>query len=100
MVSSRTGLTPHLVFRRKVLARGRAQGVTNCPDCGVLLDYKISRTPSSAEPDHIVPKARGGTDDASNGRVICRRCNQSRGKGAVPTDRPTKQSRIEPSPGW
>lgn len=82
MVTSRTGTSSHLRFRREVLRRDRAEGVTHCPACGVLLDYDVSRQPNSAEPDHIVPVAMGGTNDVSNGRVLCRLCNQKRGKGS------------------
>lgn len=91
MVSSRTGLTPHLRFRKAVLGRDRRAGITNCPDCNCELDYDISRQPNSAEPDHIVPAAQarklGWTDaqlnNPTNGRTICRECNQSRGAGKV-----------------
>ncbi|WP_372628302.1 HNH endonuclease [Glutamicibacter halophytocola] len=34
--------------------------------------------------DHIIPSAMGGTDDESNLWVICRRCNQSKGKRSKP----------------
>lgn len=106
MVSSRTGLTPHLRFRKAVLGRDRKTGITNCPDCDCPLDYNISRQPNSAEPDHIVPAAQArqlGWTDAqlnhpSNGRTICRRCNQSRGSGK-PIKRVTKAP-IRPSHGW
>lgn len=89
MASSRTGLTPHLRFRRAVLTRDRRAGITNCPDCGTTLDYNISRKPNSAEPDHIISAAQArelGWKDSElnnprNGRTICRRCNQSRGAG-------------------
>lgn len=108
MVSSRTGLTPHLTFRRRVLARDRAAGITNCPECGTPLDYNVSRQPNSAEPDHIIPAAQarelGWTDqqlnNPTNGRAICRRCNQSRGAN---TTRPTPTKTRKPvtaSPGW
>lgn len=30
--------------------------------------------------DHIVPKARGGTDEPSNCQVLCRRHNSEKGK--------------------
>ncbi|MEW2011508.1 HNH endonuclease signature motif containing protein [Microbacterium sp. NPDC078814] len=105
MVSSRTGLTPHLRFRKAVLSRDRKAGVTHCPDCGCELDYEISRQPHSAEPDHIIPAAQArqlGWTDAqlnapTNGRTICRRCNQSRGAG-----KPNKKinKTIQPSNGW
>jgi len=78
MVSSRTGLGPRKRFRRAVLSRDEINGVTHCPICGVLLDYRHSRQPNSAEPDHIIPIARGGSNDPTNGRTICRRCNQSK----------------------
>jgi 5-methylcytosine-specific restriction protein A len=96
MPSSRTGLTPHLKFRRAVLRRDEANGITHCPTCGTQLDYKISRKPNSAEPDHIIPTSLGGTNDPTNGRTICRRCNQSRGNKTAPTN--TRQ--VKPSPIW
>lgn len=97
MVSSRTGLTPHLRFRRAVLRRDQSRGVTHCPLCNVELDYKVSRTPASAEPDHIIPITKGGTNDPSNGRTICRRCNQSRGNKL---NDPVVRGPVEPSPIW
>lgn len=105
MASSRTGLTPHLRFRKAVLGRDRRAGVTQCPLCDVTLDYDISRQPNSAEPDHIVPIARaeqlGWTvaqiNNPKNGRAICRRCNQSIGAKSDP--KRTKPS-IQASAGW
>lgn len=99
MASSRTGLAPHIRFRKAVLGRDRRNGVTHCPipGCGVELDYVVTRQPNSAEPDHITPIAHGGTNDPRNGRTICRQCNQSIG------DRPDPkriEAPIQPSPGW
>lgn len=96
MVSSRTGLTPHLRFRRAVLGRDKRAGITHCPWCRVELDYDVSRKPNSAEPDHIVPIAKGGKNDVNNGRTICRRCNQRRGAGRDLTVKPF----IDPGNGW
>lgn len=98
MATSRTGTTAHLNFRRRVLTRDRNAGITNCPICGVTLDYKISRKPDSAEPDHIIPTKWGGTNDPSNGRTICRRCNQSRG-ARMTVDKPHKRV-IRASDKW
>lgn len=97
MVSSRTGLTPHLDFRRKVLRRDRKAGVTRCPICLTELDYDESRKPNSAEPDHILPITRGGTNHPDNGRTICRRCNQRRGNKL---DDPIKRAKVQASPIW
>jgi len=108
MVASRTGLTPHLRFRRAVLGRDRRAGITHCPipGCGVELDYDNSRQPNSAEPDHIVShaeaKKRGWTEaqinNPNNGRTICRRCNQSIGDKGDP--KPTVKAELTPSTGW
>ena len=98
MVTSRTGLATHLNFRRRVLARDKAAGITHCPECRVLMDYEVSRQPNSAEPDHIVPHAYGGTNDVSNGRTICRRCNQSRGGRTPVTPRPA--TKVQASADW
>jgi len=81
MATSRTGTAAYKHWRRRVLARGQADGVTSCPICGVQLDYRRGRQPNSAEPDHILAHRWGGRETAENGRVLCRRCNQSRGDG-------------------
>ena len=100
MATSRTGLTPHLNFRRRVLQRDRRAGITECPLCQVKLDYDISRKPESAEPDHIVPITRGGSNHPDNGRTICRRCNQSRGNRDQPRTAAKKPQAIKASSIW
>lgn len=46
-----------------------------CPACGAAWDHDSHRP----ELDHIVPLSRGGTNDDANLRVICGRCNRSKG---------------------
>ena len=79
MATSRTGTGRYKRWRREVLGEARASGITNCPRCGVWLDYDKGLRPNSAEPDHITPHAAGGTETPENGAVLCRRCNQSLG---------------------
>ena len=79
MTASRTGTTRHKKWRSRVLHLARAAGQTNCPDCGTTLAWGTTLQPTSPEPDHITPYARGGTDTIDNARVTCRKCNQSRG---------------------
>ena len=81
MATSRTGTAAYQHWRRRVLARGRADGVTCCPSCGVVLDYEHGMRRNSAEPDHILPRKWGGQNVMDNGRVLCRRCNIRRGAG-------------------
>lgn len=101
MPSSRTSLAPHRDFRRRVLARDKAAGVTHCPECGVELDYTNTRNPDSAEPDHIVPVAQGGTNATSNGRTICRECNQRLGgKTRQQPQTANSPEPVIPSPIW
>lgn len=95
MVSSRTGTSQYKHWRKRVLAAGRAAGVTHCPSCHVLLDYVNTRTPSSAEPDHILPHRWGGKNVLENGRVLCRRCNQSRGDRVNVPKRQVRPSSID-----
>jgi 5-methylcytosine-specific restriction endonuclease McrA len=68
------------------------------PGCGVELDYERGKQPNSAEPDHILPVHYGGRNEIENGRVICRRCNQSRGAG----DRKEREAprTVTSSPIW
>ncbi len=41
-----------------------------CQHCGVLDDLQI---------DHIKPRSWGGTDEAENLQLLCRRCNRAKG---------------------
>ncbi|BCT76937.1 hypothetical protein SCMU_27790 [Sinomonas cyclohexanicum] len=85
MATSRTGTTRWLKVRAQALRLARLNGVTHCMFCRVELDYKQGRTPRSAEVDHLVPHSRGGEDVLENCAVICRRCNQSKGNRAAPS---------------
>lgn len=79
IATSRTGTARWKGVRKQALREAQTQGVTNCPDCGGILNYEQGRLPNSAEVDHIIPHARGGTDTLENVRVCCRQCNQRRG---------------------
>jgi hypothetical protein len=52
---------------RRCCACGRRAG-----ERGVVLDV-----------DHVVPVARGGGDEISNLRVLCRECNRGKGRAEV-----------------
>lgn len=102
MVTSRTGTSRYKAWRVAVLQAGLNAGTTRCPctgcpacktRCRVWLDYTQGKRPNSAEPDHITPWSKGGDDIVENGRVICRRCNQSRGNG---TRRPAPKTQRKP----
>ena len=101
MASSRTGTALWKRIRQQAIRRARRDGLTNCPDCGVTLDYHVSGMRNSAEVDHIVPHAQGGADRIDNVRVCCRRCNQSLGaklpkqskkRNVIAEDLPTSQN--------
>lgn len=91
--NNRTGTTQWKKIRNELLKEAIENNIFNCPLCHVGLDYEYSRRPNSPEIDHIVPVARGGTDDKSNLRIICRLCNTSIGAGGK-TKRP-EPKRIE-----
>ena len=80
---SRTSTREHKQFRKQVLARAQAMGITHCPACGIKLQYNNDgqRKPNSAEADHIIPASLGGTNHPDNGRVLCAKCNSRRGNG-------------------
>ncbi|MDR2722946.1 MAG: HNH endonuclease [Cellulomonadaceae bacterium] len=98
MATSRTGTAIYRRNRAEVIAAAQAEGLTHCPgftttsgshhECGVRLDYKTSKTPNSAEADHIQAVEHGGSDDVDNLRVICRRCNTLRNRKRPPTEAP------------
>ena len=51
----------------------RAGVLANNPLC------EICRVAQATSVDHIVPKARGGTDDPSNLQASCKPCNLKKG---------------------
>ena len=81
IATSRTGTATWKRVRAQALKQAIDNNVTNCPICGVGLDYEYSKRPSSAEVDHLVPYSKGGTDTLGNTTVICRWCNQRKGNG-------------------
>lgn len=84
MATSRTGTSQWKKVRKRALHLAQAQGMDRCPYCTVILDYEISLTPSSAEPDHVFAHANGGQDKLENLLVCCRKCNQSKGNRPAP----------------
>lgn len=79
MATNRTATAAWKKIRDKRRQIDFDNGITNCPLCNKPIDWEYSRRPNSAEVDHIIEWARGGKDELSNTRVICRHCNQSRG---------------------
>jgi 5-methylcytosine-specific restriction endonuclease McrA len=98
VTTSRTGTAAWKKVRAQILRRAQRNGITHCPNCKVLLDYKVGRQPHSAEADHIVPHSLGGRDTLDNGTVLCRRCNQSKGNRAAPKQ--TTRSPLKTSRDW
>lgn len=95
--ASRTGTARWKALRQQALREATSRGVTNCPLCGTILDYTQGRHPTSAEVDHIIPHSLGGQDTLDNVRVICRRCNQSRGNRTETTTSPSTSTTLI---GW
>jgi 5-methylcytosine-specific restriction endonuclease McrA len=102
MATNRTATTAWRQVRDLVRAEAQDRGQTNCPLCNVWLDWDRSRTPNSVEIDHIMPASRGGGDDPSGLRAVCRKCNQQMG-GALSRRKPkpiTETIELDASPIW
>ena len=50
-------------------------GVCAGPECG-----DTDLLPKLLDVDHILPQARGGTDHKENLQLLCKACNQDKGK--------------------
>ncbi|MGP4980527.1 HNH endonuclease [Glutamicibacter arilaitensis] len=79
MASNRTGSNQWRFVRNYHLKHARANGQTTCPLCNNTLDWDNRQYPNRPEVDHITPVALGGTNAASNLRVICAGCNRRMG---------------------
>lgn len=53
-----------------------AESSNECPVCGNDMRFFVSRRWPTI--DHIIPVAKGGTNEELNLRVICNRCNSSK----------------------
>lgn len=51
-----------------------------CYICGVQVRKKAGRKHKKHRPtlDHVIPRSRGGSDDADNLKVCCSGCNQEK----------------------
>lgn len=61
-------------IRKAVLARHRRIHGEQCPGWG-----RPAHPAKDLTVDHVVPKARGGTDAPGNLAVLCRQCNSAKG---------------------
>ncbi len=58
-----------------------------CRECG-----KIGRVTAATDVDHVIARAKGGTDDRANLRALCHRCHTRKtikhdgGYGRTPTE--------------
>lgn len=51
----------------------------NCFYCGVLTQARRANQPDTKTRDHLTPSSRGGSSDAGNIVVACRKCNGDKG---------------------
>ena len=58
--------------QRAVIARDRG----SCGECGANITSELTETPHV---DHIIPLARGGTNDLVNLQLLCSKCNLKKG---------------------
>jgi hypothetical protein len=62
--------------------------------------HAVAGSPHAASVDHVVPRARGGTNDPANLRLAHRRCNGRRGSAVPELDWPDRFAVFEPAPLW
>lgn len=72
-IVDRGGSTPRVSLSKELKGMVFEQSNGYCAICGKPL------TPESYTVDHIVPLSRGGTNEMSNFRCVCKRCNEWKG---------------------
>lgn len=80
-------------FERHARPLRRAAVGQPCPRCGVVMVPAHLQTSRSVTVDHALPRALGGSNDPSNLRVLCRRCNCGMG-GRLGTSRRVRRARV------
>lgn len=100
MPTNRTATAKWRRVRDQVRTEARERGLTNCPLCNVYLNWDQGRTPRSVEIDHILPVARGGSDDPSGLRAICRKCNQQMGGALTKRKAQPVIKTVDIDPDW
>ena len=88
MTTNRTSTYGWKAIRRNRVASARNHNEPCCR-CGLPIDYDL-RWPDRGSPevDHIVPVARGGTDEPTNLGVSHKSCNSSFKDGTNKRNRP------------
>ena len=77
---SRYHHAPRSTTRRDAHRRAIARSAAACHICGRPIDYTLPHTdPMSFVVDHIVPLAKGGSDDLSNKAAAHKDCNGAKG---------------------
>jgi HNH endonuclease len=72
-----------------------------CWVCGGAVDPDSPPgSPHAPSVDHVIPRARGGTNDPGNLRLAHRRCNGQRGSRLPELDWPDHLRVYEPAPLW
>lgn len=71
-----------------------------CWLCGADVDASVSGTPWAASVDHVMPRSRGGGNDAHNLRLAHRRCNSRRGSRIPELHWPPNLAIVQGAPLW
>ena len=76
---SRYHHAPRSTTRRDAHRRAIARSGAGCHICGLPIDYTLPSTdPRSFVVDHLVPLAKGGSDDLTNKAAAHRDCNATK----------------------
>ena len=72
-----------------------------CWVCGGAVDAETpAGSPHAPSVDHVIPRARGGTNDPENLRLAHRRCNGQRGSRLPELEWPAHLAVHDPAPLW